>query len=149
MCQLRPEESVEAANLKEDVVNPLPCFAPTAPCTSGALGVVSSAGAPALADAHTKPLFLVRRGDLSFLVTSPDQAAAGRDPNSTHVLVAPHGRVSQGKSMKCTVTELSRRQRRRPRLLPRRRGELGRRLAGIRHGGPASYAQSNASGGGL
>ena len=61
-------------------------------------------GAPALGDAHNKPLFEVQCGDLSFIVTSPDNAAPGQDLDSTHVLVAPHGRVPEAQTMECTVT---------------------------------------------
>jgi hypothetical protein len=40
-------------------------------------------------------------------VTSPDHAAAGQDLGSSHVLVAPHGRVPEAQTMECTVTELA------------------------------------------
>jgi hypothetical protein len=62
-------------------------------------------GAPAFGDSHNKPLFAVDCGDLSFIVTSPDHAAAGQDLDSSHVLVAPHGRVPDAQTMECTVTE--------------------------------------------
>jgi hypothetical protein len=75
----------------------------TAVC-AGALFLTT--GAPALGDAHNKPLFEVQCGDLAFIVTSPDNAAAGQDLDSTHVLVAPHGRVPEAQTMECTVTEL-------------------------------------------
>jgi hypothetical protein len=61
-------------------------------------------GAPAFGDSHNKPLYEVQCGDLSFIVTSPDHAAAGQDLDSTHVLVAPHGRVPEAQTMECTVT---------------------------------------------
>jgi hypothetical protein len=63
-------------------------------------------GAPAFGDSHNKPLYEVQCGDLSFIVTSPDHAAAGQDLDSTHVLVAPHGRVPEAQTMECTVAEL-------------------------------------------
>ena len=63
-------------------------------------------GAPALGDSHNKPLFEVQCGDLSFIVTSPDFAAAGQDLGSSHVLVAPHGSVPEAQTMECTVTEV-------------------------------------------
>ena len=49
-----------------------------------------TSGAPAFGDSHNKPLF----------------AAAGQDLDSSHVLVAPHGRVPDAQTMECTVTEL-------------------------------------------
>ena len=59
-----------------------------------------------LGDSHNKPLFEVQCGDLSFIVTSPDFAAAGQDLGSSHVLVAPHGSVPEAQTMECTVTEV-------------------------------------------
>ena len=64
-------------------------------------------GAPALGDSHNKPLYRVDCGELSFIVTSPDHAAAGQDLDSSHVLVAPLGRVPEAQIMECTVTELA------------------------------------------
>ena len=70
-----------------------------------AVGVLLTTGATALGDAQNKPLYQVQCGDLSFLVASPDHAAAGQDLESTRVLVAPAGRVPEAQMMTCTVTE--------------------------------------------
>jgi hypothetical protein len=82
----------------------MPRLALTAVC---AAALFLTTGAPALGDSHNKPLYQVQCGDLSFIVTSPDHAAAGQDLDSTHVLVAPHGRVPEAQTMECIVTELA------------------------------------------
>ena len=71
-----------------------------------AAGLFLTTGATALGDAQNKPLYQVQCGDLSFIVASPDHAAAGQDLDSTHVLIAPPGRVPVAQTMTCTVTEL-------------------------------------------
>ena len=59
-----------------------------------------------MGDAQNKPLYEVTCGDLSFIVASADQAAAGQDLASSRVLVAPAGRVPRAQTMTCTVREL-------------------------------------------
>jgi hypothetical protein len=70
-------------------------------------GLLLTTGAPAFGDAHQKPLYLIECDGLSVTVTSPDHAAAGQDLDSTHVLVAPFGRVPEAQIMTCTATELA------------------------------------------
>jgi hypothetical protein len=76
--------------------------------TAASAVALSLAGSgTALGDAQTKPQYQVQCGDMSFLVVSPDHAAAGQDLGSTSVLVVPAGSVPQAQLMTCTATNLA------------------------------------------
>jgi hypothetical protein len=74
---------------------------------ASAVALFLAGSGTALGDPQAKPQYQVQCGDMSFLVVSPDHAAAGQDLNSTSVLVVPAGSLPEAQVMICTATALA------------------------------------------